>query len=123
MNPRIVIVQKIYEKIQNPESEINFKKTSYTRHIKKVFKGYFEKDSELENEIIKKLNLNINYKNLDIILKIILKTAIFELLFCTKIPFKVVIDEYLNVTDNFFGSEQKKLVNGVLDAVHKSKND
>ena len=59
-------------------------------------------------------------KNLDLLLKIIIKSSIYELKYCTKIPFKVVIDQYLDVTDKFYGNDQKRLVNGVLDSVAKS---
>ena len=40
---RIKLVQKIYEKTKNPEGLIDFGKDPFLRHIKKVFKGYFEK--------------------------------------------------------------------------------
>jgi transcription antitermination protein NusB len=55
------------------------------------------------------------------ILKIILKSAIFEIKYLPKVPFKVVIDEYLAVTEMYYDSGQKALVNGVLDSVYKSK--
>jgi len=53
------------------------------------------------------------------LLKIILKASIFELKYCNKIPFKVVIDQYLDVTNAFYSNDQKRLVNGVLDSVAK----
>ena len=87
-----------------------------------MFKGYFECYDELEEILIKNLSKDLNVKNLDKLLKIILKSSIYELKYCTKIPFKVVIDQYLDVTDVFFGNDQKKLVNGVLDSVAKGLN-
>ena len=56
------------------------------------------------------------------ILKIILKAAIFEIEYLPKVPFKVVIDEYLAVTEMYYESGQKGLVNAVLDSVFKSKS-
>jgi len=38
-----------------------------------------------------------------------------------KIPFKVVVDEYLAVTEMYYDSSQKGLVNAVLDSVFKSE--
>ena len=34
-----------------------------------------------------------------------------------KRPSKVVIDEYLNVTAKFYDTNQKKLVNAILDSI------
>ena len=50
------------------------------------------------------------------------KAAIYEICFIPKIPFKVVIDEYLIVTEMYYDIEQKSLVNGVLDSVFKNKS-
>ena len=55
------------------------------------------------------------------ILKIILKAAIFEILYMPKIPFKVVVDEYLADVADLDESSQKGLVNAVLDSVFKSE--
>ena len=117
---RIKLVQKIYEKTKNPEGLIDFGKDPFLRHIKKVFKGYFEKNTELELLLSDNLSNNLSIKNLDALLKIIIKSSIYELKYCNKIPFKVVIDQYLDVTDKFYGSDQKRLVNGVLDSVAKA---
>ncbi len=116
------LVQKIYEKTNNPEGLISFGKDPYLRHIKKVFKGYFEKEDELNKILEESLSDKINFKNLDQLLKIILKASIYELKYCQKIPFKVVIDQYLDVTALFFSNDQKRLVNGVLDRVATKLN-
>ena len=117
---RTKLVQKIYEKTNNPDGEIDLGKDPYIRHIKKVFKGYFEQEAELDILLEKNLSPDIKFKNLDSLLRIILKSSIYELRFCNKIPFKVVIDQYLDVTDTFYGNDQKRLVNGVLDSVAKT---
>ena len=117
---RTKLVQKIYEKTNNPDGEIDLGKDPYIRHIKKVFKGYFEQEAELDTLLEKNLSPDLKLRNLDSLLRIILKTSIYELRFCNKIPFKVVIDQYLDVTDTFYGNDQKRLVNGVLDSVAKT---
>ena len=117
---RTKLVQKIYEKTNNPDGEIDLGKDPYIRHIKKVFKGYFENEEELDVLLEKNLSPDIKLTNLDSLLRIILKSSIYELRFCNKIPFKVVIDQYLDVTDTFYGNDQKRLVNGVLDSVAKT---
>ncbi|MBL60514.1 MAG: nitrogen utilization protein B [Candidatus Pelagibacter sp.] len=117
---RVKLVQKIYEKINNPDGTVDFGKDPYLRHIKKVFRGYFEHNVELEEILEKNLSKDLNIKYLDNLLKIIIKSSIYEIKYCKKIPFKVVIDQYLHVTDAFYGHDQKRLVNGVLDSVAKA---
>ena len=117
---RTKLVQKIYEKTNNQDGEIDLGKDPYIRHIKKVFKGYFENEEELDALLEKNLSPDTKLTNLDSLLRIILKSSIYELRFCNKIPFKVVIDQYLDVTDTFYGNDQKRLVNGVLDSVAKT---
>jgi N utilization substance protein B len=118
---RLIVIQKIYEKISDSGHEIKFPKSSYIRIIKKVFNGFFEKENELDEILSKNLSSKVSFKNLDMILKIILKAAIFEIIYMPKIPFKVVINEYLAVTEMYYDSSQKGLVNAVLDSVFTSK--
>ena len=118
---RLIVIQKIYEKISDSGHDIKFPKSSYIRIIKKVFNGFFDKEADLDQILSKNLSSNISFKNLDMILKIILKAAIFEILYMPKIPFKVVVDEYLAVTEMYYDSSQKGLVNAVLDSVFKSE--
>ena len=118
---RLVVIQKIYEKISDSSHDIKFPKSSYIRIIKKVFNGFFEKEANLDQVLSKNLSSKISFKNLDMILKIILKAAIFEIIYMPKIPFKVIVDEYLAVTEMYYDSSQKGLVNAVLDSVSKSE--
>ena len=120
-NSRLIVVQKIYEKISDSSHQITFPKSSYIRIIKKVFYGFFEKEKDLDEILLNNLSKNISFKNLDMILKIILKAAIYELCYMPKIPFKVVIGEYMAVTEMYYETKQKALVNAVLDSVLKSK--
>ena len=118
---RLIVIQKIYEKISDSSHDIKFPKSSYIRIIKKVFNGFFEKEADLDQILSKNLSSKISFQNLDMILKIILKAAIFEIIYMPKIPFKVVVDEYLAVTEMYYDSSQKGLVNAVLDSVFKSE--
>ena len=120
-NSRLIVVQKIYEKISDSSHEVVFPKSSYIRIVKKVFHGFFEKDKDLDKILLNNLSENISFQNLDMILKIILKAAIYELSYMPKIPFKVVIGEYMAVTEMYYETKQKALVNAVLDSVLKRK--
>ena len=87
---RLVVIQKIYEKISDSSHDIKFPKSSYIRIIKKVFNGFFEKEANLDQVLSKNLSSKISFKNLDMILKIILKAAIFEIIYMPKIPFLTI---------------------------------
>ena len=61
---RTKLVQKIYEKTNNPEGTVSLGKDPYLRHIKKVFKGYFENEEVLDELLSSNLSPEIKSKNL-----------------------------------------------------------
>ena len=65
---RIKLVQKIYEKTNNCDGQIDFGKDPYLRHIKKVFNGYFEFESDLDQILQNNLSSELSVKNLDMLL-------------------------------------------------------
>lgn len=57
---------------------------------------------------------------LDSTLLAILRAGAYELIARQDVPFKVVINEYVEVTHAFFGGDESGLVNGILDRLaHK----
>jgi len=58
----------------------------------------------------------------DSILRAILRSAVFELMDRDDVPARVVISEYVDVAHAFFGEDEPKVVNGVLDQLaHKAR--
>ena len=53
---------------------------------------------------------------LDNLIDAILKLAVYEMKFGPKVPKKVVINEYLNISHIFFTGTESRLINGVLDS-------
>ena len=49
----------------------------------------------------------------------ILRMAVGELLFFKETPFKVVIDEAVEIAKIYGTEESWKFVNGVIDSIHK----
>jgi transcription termination factor NusB len=45
--------------------------------------------------------------------------AIYEFMFMHKVPIKVVISEYLKVSDFFVGDTQKSFLNAILDKISR----
>ena len=57
----------------------------------------------------------------DITLRAILRAAVYELLFTPDTPFKVVINEYINIAQSFYSEKEPEFLNAILDKVAKSK--
>ena len=81
ISPRIKIIQKIYNSLMNPGSEIEYQKNQYKKFIKDVVSGTLERTELIEETIKNNLGKDIDLKKTDKILKIILFAAVFELLF------------------------------------------
>ena len=61
----------------------------------------------------------INENKVDIIMKLLIMAAVYELMFMHRIPIKVVISEYLKVSDFFVEVPQKSFLNAILDKISK----
>ena len=118
-NPRVIIIQKLYGHHLNKDSEITFPKHRYKKFIKDVVIGTIER-RELILEIMNKdLKDDINENKTDILVKLIIMSAIYEFMYMHKVPVKVVITEYLKVSDFFVESSRKKFLNAILDKASK----
>ena len=118
-NPRIIVIQKLYANRLNKESEITFPKHRYKKFIKDVVLGTIERKDLIQELIDKELKEDINENKTEIILKLMLMAAIYEFMFMHKTPVKVVISEYLKVSDFFIEKSKKNFLNALLDKVSK----
>tara|TARA_B000000441_G_C21600662_1_gene265615 strand:+ start:258 stop:659 length:402 start_codon:yes stop_codon:yes gene_type:complete len=122
-NPRVLIIQKVYGQLINNDQKIIFEKHRFKKFIKDVVLGTIER-IELINEAIKNLEKNFNLNNLDDIFKIIIQCATFELLYKPNLSRKIIIKEYLNVSNYFLNASQTKYLNAILDNLSKTlKNE
>ncbi len=119
MSPRVRIVQKIYGFLMNPNEEIIYPKNQYKKYIKDVVSGTLERTELIEETIIKHLDKDIDLKKTDKLLKIILFSAVFELMFKHNTPKKVVIYEYVKASEFFLEKAQISYVNAILDKLSK----
>ena len=118
-SPRIKVIQKIYNSLMNPDSEIDFPKSQYKKFIKDVVKGTLERSDLIEETVNKHLAGDIDLKKTDKLLKVILFSAIFELLFKHNNPKKVIISEYLLASEFFLEKVQIGYLNAILDKISK----
>ena len=118
-SPRIKIVQKIYNSLMNPDTNIEYPKNQYKKFIKDVVLGTLERSELIEDTVKKHLGEDIDLKKTDRLLKIILFAATYELLFKHNNPKKVVISEYLLASEFFLEKVQIGYLNAILDKIAK----
>ena len=118
-NPRIKIIQKLYNSLMNPGTIIEYPKSQYKKFIKDVVTGTLERSELIETTINSNLQNDINLSKTDKLLKIILFAAIFELMFKHNTPKKVIISEYLIASEYFLEKIQIGYLNAILDKISK----
>ena len=118
-NPRVLVIQKLYAHHLNKDAEINFPKHRYKKFIKDVVKGTIERKELIQNLINKELKDDINENKTELMTKLIIMAAIYEFMFMHKTPIKVVISEYLKVSEFFVEVSQKGYLNAILDKISK----
>ena len=118
-NPRVIIVQKLYSFFLNKESEITFPKHRYKKFIKDVVNGTIERKDLIQQLMDKELKNDINEYKTEIMIKLMIMAAIYEFMFMHKTPIKVIISEYLKVSNFFTEDSQKNYLNAILDKVSK----
>ncbi len=94
-NPRIIVVQKLYSYFLNKETELSYPKHRYKKFIKDIVVGTIEREELLLENLKKILNNEFKPSRTDLILKIMILSATFELLFIHKTPVKVIVSEYV----------------------------
>ena len=118
-SPRIKIIQKIYNALMNPNTEIEYPKNQYKKFIKDVVTGTLERSELIEETINQNLSQDIDLVKTDKLLKIILFAAVFELIFKHNTPSKVIISEYLLASEYFLEKIQIGYLNAILDKIAK----
>ena len=118
-NPRVLVIQKLYAHHLNKDAEINFPKHRYKKFIKDVVNGTIERRELIQNLIDKELNKHINENKTSLMLKLMILAAIYEFMYMHKTPVKVIIAEYLKVSDSFLENSQKSFLNAILDKASK----
>ena len=133
---RMLAVQILYQKSINPNDDhfdINetlkdaietlklnkLKRKSNLNFAKKIYSGVRSNNKSLETDILLALGSSHDFKKFENLLKFILKAAVFELKYDNQLSKKIIISEYLKITDSFYANNEASLVNGILDNIQK----
>ncbi len=118
-NPRVIIIQKLYGKFYNNEEKLDIPKHRFKKFIKDIVFGTIERDEILKEELDKNLGNEFNFKNLDKLFQVILKSATYELMYKPNVSISIIIKEYLNASNFFLEVSQTKYLNALLDNIAK----
>ena len=122
---RITALQALYEidctkhKMETALARLKVEETLPQEALsfsEELVKGVFQNKSELD-ALIKKFAPAFPLEQMSIVDRNILRLAIFEILFNDKTPFKVAINEAIELAKTFGGESSSRLVNGVLGGV------
>ena len=101
--------------IQQPGLEQLKKKPNFN-YAKKILNGFLENSQQIDLLIRTSLTASRSLDKLDKLIQAILNLAIYEIKFGPKVPKKIIINEYLNISHIFFTGAESKLINGILDS-------
>ena len=119
-NPRLIVVQKLYSYFINRDNEIVYPKHRYKKFIKETVSGTIEREEFLLSKLKEILKNEFNPSRTDLILKLMILSATFELFYLHKTPIKVVVSEYVKISDFFLERAHKGYLNAILDKVSKN---
>ena len=119
-NARIIVVQKLYSYFLNKESKIIYAKHRYKKFIKDTVSGTIEREEVILEKLKEILKDEFNPSRTDLILKLMILSATFELMFVHKTPINVIVSEYVKISDFFLESAHKGYLNAILDKVSKN---
>ena len=119
-NPRIIVVQKLYGYFLNKETEISYPKHRYKKFIKDTVSGTIEREELLLENLKTILQNEFNPSRTDLILKLMILSASYELMFSHKTPINVIVSEYVKISDFFLENAHKGYLNAILDKVSKN---
>lgn len=85
-----------------------------------ILRGAVETQHRLDPYLQRQLAKGWTLKRIDMTARAILRAGLYELVRRPDVPFRVVIDEYIDIANAFFdGGDEPKFINAVLDAAAK----
>lgn len=103
--------------------EIFLKNAEDPEEVKKFAEALFQGTKEHLKEIDRLITdqaQNWELKRMASVDRCILRMAIYELLYCQEIPFKVAINEAVDLAKLYSTQDSGKFVNGILDKIKTS---
>ena len=96
----------------------NIKEESTKKYINEIIEGVINNNEVIENEIQENIKSDWTLSRISKIDITLLKLGIYEILF-SKLPYKVVINEVVELSKKYGDDKSKSFVNGVLASIVK----
>ena len=122
---KLIYSLEIQKNMEEEQIEIFFEENEITNNeekefIKTIFEGLINNKSEIEELIQSNLKERWTIDRISKIDLAILKVAIYELIY-SKVPYKVVIIEAVELAKKYGDDSSKSFVNGILASIVKDK--
>ncbi len=122
---KLIYSLEIQKNMEEEQIEIFFEENEITNNeekefIKTIFEGLINNKSEIEELIQNNLKEKWTIDRISKIDLAILKVAIYELIY-SKVPYKVVINEAVELAKKYGDDSSKSFVNGILASIVKDK--
>jgi N utilization substance protein B len=91
------------------------------KFLKEIVDGVVREQRTIDLALNEVLEKSWPLPRLDSTVRAILRAGGYELIFMERVPARVSISEYVDVTRAFFEEEESRFVNGVLDALARQK--
>lgn len=95
--------------IEMPEAEAAF--------FRSIVEGVVTDQVAIDRAVDEALAKGWPLKRIEAVLRAILRAGVFELKNRPDVPLRVIISEYMRVTDSFYSEQEPAMVNAVLDAI------
>ena len=92
--------------------------TESRRYCETLVHGVKARLAELDAEI-EKHSENWTVKRMSVVDRNILRIAAYELMYCSDVPYKVIIDEAVELAKTFGTDESGPFINGIVDRIRK----
>ena len=85
-----------------------------------IVRGVTDERDELDDMVAAVLSADLGVDRLETVLKVVLRAGAYELSSCLDVPVRVIISEYVDIADAYFGSRETGLANAVLDRIARA---
>jgi N utilization substance protein B len=112
-----IIIDSFSDRVVLDDIKNNLLKSADKVFFNDLIEGVVRTQQKIDPEIDSNLPEDWKLSRIDITLRAIFRAATFELMYRLDVPFKVIINEYIEITNSFYDQKEPDLVNGVLDSI------
>ena len=109
------------EQIQFFIDEENITDNNAIKYINETIRGIDQNNEQIENNVKENIKSNWSISRISRIDLTLLKLGIYEILY-SKLPYKVVVNEIVELAKKYGDDSSKSFVNGVLASIIKNNN-